>query len=127
KSTSIARYHAAEHQTVTAHERKLSLTIENVKKQPRIHEFCGTNLVIAIMICYVFLFLILGSSTLTLLMSWSIGFELWLGKPKFIWNFILVIGKAAQYLLFTSKPKERHLMVAIKAMKKLEEKELENK
>lgn len=127
KISPIARYHAAEHQIATAHEKKISLTIENVRKQPRTHEFCGTNLAVTILICYAFLFFLYGGSAFTVLISWAIGYELWLGKPKFIWSVILVIGKIAQYLLFTSKPKEKHLMVAMEAIEKLEEKELAHK
>ena len=42
--TPIAGVHAAEHQTVHALERGLPLTVENVRKMPRAHPRCGTNL-----------------------------------------------------------------------------------
>jgi len=44
KFTPLAGVHAAEHQTVHALERGLPLTIENVRKMPRAHPRCGTNL-----------------------------------------------------------------------------------
>ena len=42
--TPLAGVHAAEHQTVHALERGLPLTLENVRKMPRAHPRCGTNL-----------------------------------------------------------------------------------
>jgi len=42
--TPLAGVHAAEHQTVHALERGLPLTVENVRKMPRAHPRCGTNL-----------------------------------------------------------------------------------
>ncbi len=41
----ISGVHAAEHQTVWALERGLPLTVENVRRMPRAHPRCGTNLV----------------------------------------------------------------------------------
>ncbi len=44
KFTPLAGVHAAEHQTVHALERGLPLTIDNVRKMPRAHPRCGTNI-----------------------------------------------------------------------------------
>lgn len=41
----LSGVHAAEHQTVWALERGLPLTVENVRRMPRAHPRCGTNLV----------------------------------------------------------------------------------
>jgi len=126
KLTPIGKHHAAEHMTVSAFESRLSLTLENVRSQRRVHKDCGTNLAVSIVFCFSILSLILENSVLVFLISWAIGFELWKGEPKVIWDLILVIGKVTQYLLFTSKPQDKHLIVAIEAMKRLEEKELAN-
>lgn len=124
KVTAIGKYHAAEHMAASAYERDPNLTLEKVKKQPKTHKDCGTNLVTSIFIWYFVLFMVFGDAVWVFLASWSIGYELWRNEPKIIWDTVLVIGKAAQYVLFTSKPKEKHLNVAIEAIKKLEEKEL---
>lgn len=42
----LAGYHSGEHQTVHAIERGLPLTYENVRRMPRAHRRCGTNLVV---------------------------------------------------------------------------------
>lgn len=126
KISPIGRFHGAEHMTANAFDSGLNLTLENVKMQPRTHNDCGTNLVISCFICFFILFMIFGESVWLLLASWSIGYELWRNEPKIIWDLVLIIGKGAQYLLFTSKPKEKHLIVAMEAFKKLEERELAN-
>ncbi len=126
KISPIGKYHGAEHQTVSAFESGLNLRLENVREQPRVHKDCGTNLAVSIFLCFSILSLILENSVHVFLLSWAIGFELWKGEPKVIWDLIMVIGKVTQYLLFTSKPQDKHLIVAIEAMKRLEEKELAN-
>ncbi|WP_373894814.1 DUF1385 domain-containing protein [Virgibacillus natechei] len=124
KITSIGKYHAAEHMAANAYDKDPNLTLETVKKQPRTHKNCGTNLVIPIFISFFILFIVFGDPFWVYLVSWSVGYELWRNEPKIFWLAVLVIGKVAQYVLFTSKPKEKHLNVAIEAIKKLEEKEL---
>lgn len=126
KISPIAAYHAAEHKAFSAYEKNLNLTLENVRHQPRTHSSCGTNLVISYFICFSILFMVFGDSTWVYLISWSFGFELFKSEPKIIWDSIVIIGKVVQYLLFTSKPQDKHLMVAIEAMTRLEEKELKN-
>ncbi|MBP1917526.1 uncharacterized protein YqhQ [Lederbergia galactosidilyticus] len=126
KNTSIGRYHAAEHMVANAYGKGHNLTLEKVKKQPRTHNDCGTNLVVSVFICFYLLSMILGDTFWLFLVSWSIGFELWRSEPKGIWNLVRLVGKATQYLLFTSMPREKHLIVAIEAIRKLEEKELAN-
>ncbi len=48
--TRLAGYHAAEHQTVHAVERGERLTPDIVRRMPRPHPRCGTNLVAAVMV-----------------------------------------------------------------------------
>jgi len=127
KITPTGRYHGAEHKIANAYQRDTNLTLEKVKKQPRTHKYCGTNLVTAFFICFFILSMIFGDAIWVFLISWILGFELWRSEPKGIWSLVLMIGNVAQYLLFTSKPKEKHLMVAIEAITKLEEKELASK
>ena len=126
KVSEIGSYHAAEHMTVSAYQSGINLTLENVRKQPRVHKDCGTNLAVSIVLCFSVLSLIPVDSVWLFLLAWAIGYELWKGEPIIIWDLILVIGKVTQYLLFTSKPQDKHLIVAMEAMKKLEEKELAN-
>ncbi|WP_153461417.1 DUF1385 domain-containing protein [Sediminibacillus terrae] len=125
KITPIGKLHGAEHMCAHAYTKNLNLTLETEKDQPRTHKDCGTNFITSIFICFLMLQMVFGDSVWVILLSWSIGYELWKCKPKIAWDIVVVIGKAAQYLLFTSKPKEKHILVAIEAIKKLEEKESE--
>lgn len=126
KISPIGKYHGSEHMTFSAYQSGINLTLENVRKQPRVHRDCGTNLAVSVVLCFSVLSLIPVDSVWLFLLAWAIGFELWKGEPIIIWDLILVIGKVMQYLFFTSKPQDKHLMVAIEAMTRLEEKELTN-
>lgn len=123
KITPIGRYHAAEHMVANAYGKDHNLKLEKVRKQPITHKDCGTNLVVSVFICFYILSMVFGDAIWVFLFSWSIGFELWRSEPKGLWNLVLVVGKFTQYILFTSKPMEKHLIVAIEAITKLEEKE----
>lgn len=70
--------------------------------------------------------MVFGDGVWVFLVSWSIGYELWKTEPKVIWSSVLMIGKVVQYILFTAKPEDKHLKVAIEAMTRLQEKELAN-
>lgn len=120
----IGQYHSAEHMCANAYDKGLNLTIEHVKSQPRVHKDCGTNLVISFFVCFVILFIVFGDAPWVYLVAWSIGYEFWRNEPKVIWSFILVIGKITQYLLYTSKADEKHLLVAIAALRELEKEEI---
>jgi len=47
--TPLVKYHAAEHQTINAIERGMPLSLETVKRQPKEHIRCGTNLMVLIL------------------------------------------------------------------------------
>lgn len=126
KISPIGKYHAAEHMIANAYESNQNLTLERVKKQPRTHRDCGTNLAVSIFICFFILSMVFGDGVWVFLVSWSIGYELWKTEPKVIWSSVLMIGKVVQYILFTAKPEDKHLKVAIEAMTRLQEKELAN-
>jgi hypothetical protein len=50
KFSSVAGYHAAEHQTVHAIEAGENLTVDALQRMPRVHPRCGTNLVVGLSI-----------------------------------------------------------------------------
>ncbi len=43
-------YHGAEHKTIYAYENGLDLTVENVKKQSRLHPRCGTSFLLIVLV-----------------------------------------------------------------------------
>lgn len=43
-------YHGAEHKTIACYEARLPLTVENIKKQSRLHPRCGTSFIFIVLI-----------------------------------------------------------------------------
>lgn len=123
KLTPVSRYHAAEHMCANAYDKGLPITLDHVSTQSRVHKDCGTHLIISFIITYILLFVVFGGAPWVFLLSWAIGYEIWRSEPIILWQFILSLGKVAQYLLFTSVPQDKHLLVAISALKALEHKE----
>ena len=52
----VFMYHGAEHKTIWAHEKKLDLTLDNVRDQSRFHPRCGTSFLVLVILISVFLF-----------------------------------------------------------------------
>jgi len=46
----VFMYHGAEHKTIFCYEKKLELTVENVRAQSRFHPRCGTSFMIVMLI-----------------------------------------------------------------------------
>ena len=55
----VFMYHGAEHKTIWAHEKKMELTLENVRTQSRFHPRCGTSFLVLVILVSVFLFAVL--------------------------------------------------------------------
>ena len=47
-------YHGAEHKTIACHEAELPLTVENIRKQTRFHERCGTSFIFIVLLVGIF-------------------------------------------------------------------------
>ena len=59
----VFSYHGAEHKTIRCYEAGLPLTVENVRKQTRLHPRCGTSFLLIVMILSILVFTA-GSSLL---------------------------------------------------------------
>lgn len=62
----VFRYHGAEHKTINCYESGLEMTVENAKKQSRLHPRCGTAFMVSVVIISVLLFILIGPLTKTL-------------------------------------------------------------
>ncbi len=58
-------YHGAEHKTIRCYEAGLPLTVENVRKQTRLHPRCGTSFLLVIMVLSILIFSIASSLLLS--------------------------------------------------------------
>ncbi len=56
----VFMYHGAEHKTIACYEAGLELTVENVRKQRRLHPRCGTSFLLLVMLITILLFACLG-------------------------------------------------------------------
>lgn len=61
----VFAYHGAEHKTIRCYEAKLPLTVENVRKQTRLHPRCGTSFLLVVLILSILLFSIASTLLLT--------------------------------------------------------------
>lgn len=52
----VFSYHGAEHKTIRCYEMGLPLTVENVRKQTRLHPRCGTSFLLVIMVISILVF-----------------------------------------------------------------------
>ena len=62
----VFAYHGAEHKTIRCYEAGLPLTVENVKKQTRLHPRCGTSFLLIVMILSILLFSVASSALLAI-------------------------------------------------------------
>ncbi len=52
----VFMYHGAEHKSIFCYEKGLELTVENVKKQSRLHPRCGTSFLLIVMIISIIIY-----------------------------------------------------------------------
>lgn len=57
----LFQYHGAEHKTIYAFEKGLDLTVENARKQSRLHPRCGTSFLVMVMLIALLFFAVLDS------------------------------------------------------------------
>ena len=60
----VFAYHGAEHKTIRCYEAGLPLTVENVRKQTRLHPRCGTSFLLVVMVISILLFSVASSGLL---------------------------------------------------------------
>ncbi|MBV6459289.1 MAG: hypothetical protein HONBIEJF_02434 [Fimbriimonadaceae bacterium] len=105
----LTGYHAAEHMTVHAIERGEPIVKEAVRRMPRVHPRCGTNLAVGAT-----LFMALATTTwienqeLKLLAAAVVSLSLW--RP---------IGSLLQQHVTTRKPSDRQLDAGVRAGRQL--------
>ena len=60
----VFAYHGAEHKTIRCYEAGLPLTVENVRKQTRLHPRCGTSFLLVVMVISILVFSVASSALL---------------------------------------------------------------
>ena len=124
----VFRYHGAEHKTIHCYENGLELTPENAQQFYTLHPRCGTSFLMFVLVISLVLFSLLGwpnlfwrilSRVLLLPVIAGLSFELlrWAGRSDKIVVKILSMPGLLLQKLTTNEPTDRHLEVAIAAMK----------
>lgn len=126
----VFEYHGAEHKTINCYEANQELTVENVKKYPRLHKRCGTSFMFIVMIISMIVFLFVQTSNLWLrLLSRIILVPLIAGIS---YEFLKLAGRSRSKLIFvlsypglclqkvtTKEPDDKQIETAILAVKKV--------
>jgi len=60
----VFQYHGAEHKSIHCYESGLELTVENARKQTRMHKRCGTSFLLYVVVISVFVLTLVNPSTL---------------------------------------------------------------
>ena len=96
----VFQYHGAEHKTIFCYEADLPLTVENVKKFPRLHPRCGTAFLLIVMLVSIFVFAFLG---------WP---DLWLRILSRIILLPLVAGLSYELIRFSARSRNSFVRLA---------------
>ncbi len=62
----VFSYHGAEHKTIRCYEARLPLTVENVRKQTRLHPRCGTSFLLVVMVISILIFSVASTVLLSI-------------------------------------------------------------
>lgn len=83
----VFAYHGAEHKTIRCYEAGLPLTVENVRKQTRLHPRCGTSFLLVVMVISILVFSLASS----LLLALVPGLEAMRGS--FLYRLLMILFK----------------------------------
>ena len=127
----VFQYHGAEHKTIFCYEAMEELTVENVRKQPRLHPRCGTNFLFLIMFVSIVIFSFTGWGGIIERLALrivlipvvtGISYEIikWLGKNNGMLAKIIAYPGLKLQLLTTKEPDDSQIEVAIASLKAAE-------
>ena len=123
----IWQYHGAEHKTIHCYEAGLPLTVENARKQTRIHPRCGTNFMFIVMMISILVFAVVKWSNVWVRMIMrlillpvvvGISYEIikYAGRHDNIFTRIATApGRALQHIT-TAEPDDSMLECAIRSI-----------
>ncbi|HVN78678.1 MAG TPA: DUF1385 domain-containing protein [Terriglobia bacterium] len=123
----VFEYHGAEHKVVFTYEARQVLSVENARKQPRLHPRCGTSFLLVVMILSVLVYALIPFNTFSLkLLSRIALIPLLAGFSYEIIRFgargrVRLLGWMTKpglwlQLITTREPKDEQLEIAIRAL-----------
>lgn len=123
----VFKYHGAEHKTIACYEHGLDMTVENARKQTRLHPRCGTNYLFLVMMVSIIFFSIIGYNghwlgkvglrLLLLPVVAGVSYEVlrWAGMYDNVLTRIVRWPGMKLQLITTAEPDDAQLAVAIEA------------
>lgn len=129
----VFEYHGSEHKTINCLERKLPLTVKNVKKCSRFHRRCGTSFVFGVFLISVFVYSLIPFNTTSFFVNFGLRILLLPVIAGISFEVLRLSGKNENNLFFkvvtapglwlqrltTREPSEKQIEVAIKALKQV--------
>lgn len=124
----VFEYHGAEHKTIFCYEAGEELTIENVRKQKRLHPRCGTSFLILVMIISIIMFSFISWENpiqrvllrlLLLPVVAGVSYELIKFAGRHDGCIVRIISAPGMWLqkITTNEPDDSQIEVAIEALK----------
>lgn len=124
----VFQYHGAEHKTIFCFESGLPLTVENVRKQGRLHPRCGTSFILFVLVISIMIFSVISWNSLLMRVVLKVilfpvvaglSYELLKYAGKHDGPVIRALSYPGLMLqkLTTKEPDDRQIEVAIVAMK----------
>jgi uncharacterized protein YqhQ len=124
----VFQYHGAEHKTIFCYEAGEELTVENVRKQKRLHPRCGTSFLIFVMIVSIILFSFISAENavlrvlirlLLLPVVAGISYELIKFAGRHTGVIVRAISAPGMWLqkITTNEPDDSQIEVAIESLK----------
>ena len=83
----VFSYHGAEHNTIRCYEAGLPLTVENVRKQTRLHPRCGTSFLLVVMVISILVYSVASSALLALVPALAAM------RSSFLYRLIMIVFK----------------------------------
>lgn len=134
----VFAYHGAEHKTIFCYEAGLPLTVENVRKQKRLHPRCGTSFLILMILINIFVSTLMQMAytpiyesawlrsavgILMLPLICGLGYELLKICGKYDNWFTKVVSAPGMWLqkITTKEPEDDMIEIAIAALKACDE------
>ncbi len=127
----VFAYHGAEHKVINAYENDEQLVIKNIKKYSTAHQRCGTSFIFIVLITAIFIFTLVGQTSVWLMILFrilfipiiaSVSYEIiYLGANHANSNWAKIIAAPGLIMqkLTTNEPDEDQLEVAMLALQKI--------
>jgi uncharacterized protein YqhQ len=127
----VFAYHGAEHKVINAYENDEQLVIANIKKYNTAHQRCGTSFIFIVLIIAIFIFTLVGQTSVWLMILFrilfipiiaSVSYEIiYLGAnhANSHWAKIIAAPGLIMQRLTTNEPDEDQIEVALLALQKV--------